>query len=171
MKAAAPAPARDYAKLYAAAEAASATVMESMPSVLAIGTHLADAGHAYSAWDEVALVEPDEPQRRLGAVATYARDTAGLRKQALRELLATMPAASIEDAAVLVAEAAEIAGFLSGANSTPVATVEAADAIERMLLSALPFIARAAGLDMERMNWSAGESLRQHRFAGVGVQS
>ena len=171
MKTSAPGPQRDYAKLYAAAVAASATVMESMPSVLAIGTHLADAGHAYSAWDEVILVEPDECERRLGENATYARDAAGLRRQALRALLATMPAAGIADAAVLVAEAAEIAGCLSGDGSMPSAAVKAADAIERMLLSVLPFVAEVAGLDMNAMNWSSCERLRQHRFAGVGVTS
>ena len=48
---------------------------------------------------------------------------------------------------------------------------QCADRLERMLMSALPHVAEAAGLDMEEMGWAEQDALRIARYAGVGVQS
>ena len=91
--------------------------------------------------------------------------------EALRDLIASMPAFTLRDAAVQV-EAIVIASSRLSSNVHTEAQVEiAADRIERMALSILPVIAAAADLDIQVMAWSDYMELRARRFEGVGVQS
>ena len=169
MTAASPTPARDYAKAYRDAVAASQTVAEGAPCLFDLGVHLADAKKAYDAWDEAGVAGCTDPTDRLRLHG--AKEIAGYRVEALHELIATMPARSIADAAVVVAECITIAARLSASVHTEAQVEVAADKLERMLLGALPFLAQVAGLDMARMDWADTDALRPHRFAGVGVTS
>ena len=50
-------------------------------------------------------------------------------------------------------------------------SVRLMDDIERMAFGVLPVLAKAAGLEMEEMDWADNDQLRVHRYSGVGVTS
>ncbi len=146
-------------------EEAARAVANTAPSVFALGQHLAALERAHEAYDPVNLQRAasavDETQQR--AARAIQED----RMEALREMIASMPALTLKDAAVQV-EAITVAASLLSCSTHTEAQVEAiADRIERMALSILPLIAAAADLDLEAMFWTDNLTLRAHRFAGV----
>ena len=169
MRTASPPPRRDFAKLYSLAVAASQTVAEGTPCLSDLGLHLADVRKARETWDEAGLAGCNNPTDRIRLQA--ARDVLDARIEALHEMIASMPATSMTEAAIVVAECTIIASRLGASVHSEHQVEAAADKLERMLLGALPFLAQVAGLDMARMNWADIDQLRLHRFAGVGVQS
>ncbi len=151
-----------------AASAAAALVLAEAQSPLSLGRQLAAADRAYSAFDTVALRQGAGENVRDGDEAqTFLYD----RIDALRVLISTTPATSLQDAAVLISESLTVAGRLSDFNSSGPITEDFCRRLERMLYSALPLVAQAAGLGMEEMNWADRDTLRMARYAGVGVQS
>ena len=167
--ASASAPAPDLTSARSSAALASKAVAGSAPRLLDLGVHLADVSKAYEAWDDV--IHADAPDGCARGEIDDAKEILDCRMEALREMIPTIPPASLADAAVALAGCITIACRL-GANVHSEAQVEAAaDKLERMLLAALPFVAHAAGLDMARMDWNGNDYLRLRRFAGVGVQS
>lgn len=150
-------------------EEAVRVVANTAPSVFSLGQHLAALERAHEAYDPVNLQRMasavDETQQR--AARAIQED----RMEALREIIASMPALTLKDAAVQV-EAITVAASLLSCSTHTEAQVEAiADRIERMALSILPLIAAAADLDLEAMFWTDNLTLRTSRFEGVGVQS
>ncbi|MGI4944415.1 MAG: hypothetical protein ACRYHQ_28300 [Janthinobacterium lividum] len=90
------------------------------------------------------------------------------QRRVLQELVTTIPARSLADAAVQIAEAFLVAEDLH-ANVHPADDVERlAGALTRLLLSALPVVAAGADLDPAAMGWDQEVgSLHASRFAGL----
>ena len=151
-----------------AASFAAAEVLADAQSALLLGRQLAAAERAYGAFDPVAVTTGSAGRGDDGGDARAILDD---RIEALRIIISATPATSLQDAAVLVSESLTVASRLSESTFSPHETEEYCRRLERMLLSALPFIAGAAGLDMARMNWADRDYLRPVRFAGLGVQS
>ncbi len=151
-----------------AASFAAALLPATTTKAAQLGRHLADAERAYRAFDPVALKRGTKGGAENGGDARTILDD---RIEALRILISTTPATSVQDAAVLVSEALTIAGRLAVSRFSEHEAETLADRMERMLLAAMPFIAEAAGLDMAEMNWACRDDLRLVRYAGVGVQS
>ena len=90
-----------------AASAAAALLPSTTTKAVQLGRHLADAERAYSAFDPAALKRGTLNGREDGDDARTILDD---RVEALRILISTTPATSIQDAAVLISEALTIAG-------------------------------------------------------------
>ncbi len=151
-----------------AASAAAALLPATTAKAAHLGRHLADAERAYYAFDTVALRCGTLQNAKDGTDAQSILDD---RVEALRILISTTPATSVQDAAVLVSEALTIAGRLAASSFSKAEAEILASRMERMLLAAIPFVADAAGLDMAEMNWADRDVLRVARYAGMGVQS
>ena len=151
-------------------EIAAAFAANSLPSVtpkaIEIGRQLAKAESAYRAFEPVLYARFTDAQVHTMDQRTILDD----RVESLRTLLTTIPAESIADAAVLLAECVTMAARLAGSAHNPRMAEQCADKLERMLMSALPHVAEAAGLDMAEMGWAEQDALRIARYAGVGVQ-
>ncbi len=151
-----------------AASAAAALLPATTTMAANLGRHLADTERAYSAFDQVALKAGTLRNAPDGDDARAILDD---RVEALRILISTTPAKSVQDAAVLISEALTIAGRLASSLFSKDEADALANRMERMLLAAMPFVAEAAGLDMVEMNWADRDVLRMARYAGMGVQS
>ena len=157
-------------------EAAAAAVALTAPSILDLGRHLAAVEIAINAFDvsnlrrAVPAIESRalaDADRRAAAAMTILYD----RSDALREMISTMPAQTLQDVAVQVNVMAAMAAFISAHKITEEQATEKADRIERMAYGMLPVVAAAAGLGMEAMDWADQDCLRITRFDGVGVTS
>ena len=151
-----------------AATFAALEVLTDAPTALDLGRQLANAERAYHAFDSVVLRQGTS---RTADDGIDARSILEDRLEALRTLISTTPARSLQDAAVLVAEAAIVAGRVAESNFDKMQIEEFLARLERMLVSAAPLIAKAAGLDPTEMEWAHRDYVRLSRFAGVGVQS
>jgi len=149
------------------ANLASAVAAKSAPSAHALGRHLADLEWAYHAQDCADLA-----RSRCSGGANSANETPLMyeRIQAVRNLIATIPAANISDAAVLVAEAHIIADQIAAHDLGADEVALRAERVTRMLASALPWIASAARLELNVMYWSDKVELGARRYADVAVQ-
>lgn len=147
------------ATLAAAAVSASALVPQHAPVIYDLGKHLADVERAYEARDSA----HDSASRRnaLGVLDG--------RREALRDLICTMPAQTIQDAAVQIEVAATIASCLATNQFDARAIDRMAEQMERVLFGVLPIVAKAAGINLDAMFWTDLDTLRVSRFAGVGV--
>ena len=101
--------------------------------------------------------------------AMWARDILEERAEGLRMIIGTMTATTLPEAVIQTALAAHFAERVSSLNSAQ--SEAASEAIERLVLSALPVLAAHASMSIEDMGWSDLVRLRGGRFAGVGVQS
>ena len=90
------------------------------------------------------------------------------REQALRFLISTLPATSLAEAAVQLGTASTFAGILHASDWRDPATHhrlnELHDALNRIMLSVLPAVAAAAGLDLAAMCWDDLDRLRASLF-------
>jgi hypothetical protein len=88
----------------------------------------------------------------------------------LRDLISTLPAVTLPDAAAQIGVASAAAGVLAvsdwSTEETQPLLRPRLEALHRMLLSVLPIVADAAGLDMHAMGWSDTLKLRASRFGG-----
>ena len=150
-----------------AASRASSFVLVDAPDTLALGRQLAAASLAYDAYDKTMLRQGNAKATDSGINARGVLDD---RVESLRVLISTTPAKTLGDAAVLISECLTIAGRLEASVCTPAMVEEYSARLERMLLSAMPLVAEAAGLDMDLMDWADRDMLRVVRFQGVGVQ-
>jgi hypothetical protein len=156
------------AEAWEKALAASAEVALTAPTAYDIGLHLARVERAHHLHD-VAHLEakhaiPDAYHH------TNGEDLLWERAEALRDLIATMPATSLRDAAVILAEAAIVADRLNANQHTPEETEKESAKLVRMLTTTLPWITQAAGLDVGEMEWRERSSLARHHFVGVGAE-
>ena len=84
---------------------------------------------------------------------------------AFRNLIVTMPARSLADAAVQINIAASIACRVGSAKSWTGDEIEAmGETLENIAYSILPIVADAAGLDARLMHWEGSIKLRSRRF-------
>ncbi len=106
----------------------------------------------------------------LEAVTTFERGQpiAADRAGALRDLIATMQPRTFADAAVVIACAVSIASRLDHKDASDQAGHEVRK-LERMLLSVLPIVTEAAGLDPGQMGWTVLEERRASMF-GEGLE-
>ncbi len=157
-------------------ETAAAAVALTAPSILELGKQLAAVEAAHDAFDSIAMrralrVDDDDAERRMERRGKAAWEILDVRAEALRELISSMPAQSIQDAAVQVGLICTAGGRLAASVHTQEQKEALADGIERMALGILPILAQVAGLDIEAMGWAGNEYLRIFRFDGVGVTS
>ncbi len=89
------------------------------------------------------------------------------RITALQDLICTMPAMTLADAAVQVSIANLLASGLEDDRRDVKATNHDAWRVERITLSIFPLIARAAGIDLTAMDMTQFAELRTNRFHGV----
>jgi hypothetical protein len=150
--------------------AAALAVAASCPSIESLGRHLADVERAYEAHDIVNLRRHTEDHAE--DLSSEGQAILLERIDALRGLIATIPAATLADAAIQVAEISQISCRLWANTYTADEVAAMAGKIARMSYGILPIVAKAAGLDMVAMDWAAdNDNLRVHRFAAVGVVS
>ena len=166
----------DFVTSQIAPETAAAAVASTAPSILELGKHLAQVEISYNAHDVVELNRTlrggdEDGLRHAKNQAEAAQLILGDRQEALRDLICTMPAKTLADAAIQVAAIVVISARLSASHHTAHQVTREADKIERMALGMLPILAAASGLDMEAMDWADNDQLRPLRFTGVEVQS
>ena len=166
----------DSATFDVAPQTAAAAVSATAPSILDLGKHLAQVEIAYNAHDIVELKRgvragDEDAMREATNRSEAAQIILGERQEALRDLICTLPAKTLADAAIHVAGIVTLSARLSASICTADQVTRAADKIERMALGMLPILAAAAGLDMEAMDWADNDQLRPLRFTGVEVQS
>jgi len=124
-----------------------------------------------------ALATNDIEYDRLDALVgrrTVAEDSAMslllTRRDALWQLIATMPAMTLADAAVQIGVACHFAGALECSDWSKPDRLERlgdlTEALEHICLSVLPLVAEAAGLDLVEMDWTDLDHLRAKRFYG-----
>ncbi len=94
-------------------------------------------------------------------------DITDAQASAAKELICSMPAVTLADAAVQVATALTIVDQIDGAAGCEAALSRLESKLDRLLLSALPVIAEAAGLGIEEMGWADLAALRAHRFEAL----
>ena len=155
-------------------ETAAAAVALTSPSILDLGKHLAAVEVAHEAFDNVNMGLSLKAGDKAGEVRSRQRHEAAWtiledRAEALREMISSMPALTIQDAAVQIGVICTASSRLSASVHTANEATAIADRIERMALGMLPIVAKVAGLDMEAMDWADGDALRVWRFDGVGV--
>jgi hypothetical protein len=133
-----------------------------LPPILDLGRALASTEHDYRRLDD-ASAGRDLTTREVDAQRLLAQ-----REEALRSLISMAPATDLVDAAVQIGAAASIASTLADGDWTEAATHERLDemhsAVNRIMLSALPVIAAAAGLDLAAMAWDHVDELRAGVF-------
>ncbi len=153
-----------------APEIAAAVVALTAPSALDLGRQLAAVDLAHEAFDMANVRHPGADGSR-SLAHDYKQEATTIlrtRAEALRNLITTVPAKTLADAAVLCNEIVVIADRLNAHDDPSPSQVNLAmERINRMALGMLPIVAAAAGLDMEAMRWS--DALRIRRFYGVGV--
>jgi hypothetical protein len=133
-----------------------------LPSVADLGRHLAAVDLVYTRHEEETHKDPGDQIRQREAL-----DLLYDRGEALRDLIATMPARTIQDAAVLVGIAWSLAANLDACEFTKDKTVQIAKKLERIAMTVLPVIAGAAAMDVATMDWTDALELAPHRFHGV----
>ena len=133
---------------------------ESLPSILALGLALT------STEAEHARLEKTVAMDTTNLLVDYL-EMLSLREDALRNLISTLPATTLADAAVQLEVATTFACGLKVGDLAPdrsYRTRTEVAALERLIYSALPLVADAAGLDMKRMGWQECNSIRATRF-------
>ncbi len=92
------------------------------------------------------------------------------RREALWQLIASLPAMTMADAAVQLGVACQYAMGLEGSDWSSPDTrsrfYEMAGGLERICLSVLPLVAETAGLDLAEMDWTDLDQVRVRRFYG-----
>lgn len=140
-----------------------------LPPILDLGRALASNDIEYCQLDRLTATRSNTPieDRTMSLLLT--------RREALWQLIATMPAMTLADAAVQLGVACQFAMGLAGSDwSSPEQRghfAELAGGLERICLSVLPIVAEAAGLDLVEMDWVDLDRLRANWFYGTeGVQ-
>ena len=151
------------------AQTAAGLAGMTLPSIMALGVHLAAVLHADLAFTELGETSTDGVER---AAAGWATDLLSDRAEALREVISTQPATLLDEAAVQIAVLVDFAGQMPGGDDSPSGRRinHLSTMIERLALSVLPVVAKAAGLNIDDMGWEHQVGgMRRSRFGGVGV--
>jgi len=137
-----------------------------LPAVIDLGRHIAALSFECQRQEQAALDARGSGPAHLAA--HNAMDALNEQSRVLRELVTTIPARSVADAAVQLAEAFAVAENLQINVHTADEVECLAEALTRLILSALPVVAAAAGLDPAAMDWGQEVgSLYAARFAGL----
>jgi hypothetical protein len=138
-------------------------------SILDLGRHLAAVDIAHNRHDHANLVNPGLTHQK-PPVHAEAMELLYDRGQAMRRLIASMPAQTLADAAVQIAAGNSIVETLENEDLDAYTKGFCLRELHRLFLSALPVVAEAAELDPVAMGWAELLKLRARCFAGVGVQ-
>jgi hypothetical protein len=133
-------------------------------SIVDLGRRLAAADAAYSQHDQDAITSAGKATKSLHETAM--RNLFD-QESAIRQMILTMPARTLADAAVQIAAIDLAASNLEDNQQTEEELSCAVRALRRLVYSALPVIAESAGLDMEAMGWGKYPKLRADAFCGV----
>lgn len=131
-----------------------ATILAPLPSIYDLGCARAAISAEFARLDDA------------GEQHETTLELLGKQEAALDELIATRPAMTLADAAVQVGVACTLVNVLAASDwrDAPERLQELHDNMERMLLSALPFVAAASGLDVAAMCWQEHLTLRAAYF-------
>ena len=143
---------------------AVSTVSTSLPSIQDLGRRIAALNVVHDRCDDENIQADGfagEHRAQDGMDITYAQITA------VKEMICTMPAVTLADAAVQVATALSVVDQIDGAVRCERTLIQLERKLDRLLLSALPLIAEAAGLSPEEMGWSDLATLRAQRFQAL----
>jgi hypothetical protein len=153
------------ARLAPAVRKALADVAATAPSIIMMSDHLAAIDRAYD------LLDAAGPTGARLQAYEAAKGLLDERRQAVRDVIATLPPADMKDAACIIAGMVTIAGLMYANAYAPEQQEREAAKLERMALGILPIATLAAGMDAADMGWSGSESLRVARYVGAGVMS
>ena len=136
-----------------------------LPPILDLGRALASNDIEYCQLDRLTAARSNTPieDRTMSLLLT--------RREALWQLIATVPAMTLADAAVQLGVACQFAMGLAGSDWSSPETqrrfAELTGGLERICLSVLPIVAEAARLDLVEMDWASLDQLRASRFYGT----
>ena len=136
----------------------------SLPSIHDLGRRIAALYVAYDRCDAEDVHDEGHAVRQraeAGMDISYAQITAA------KEMVCTMPAVTLADAAVQVAPLLTIRYQIDGAAGYEAILRRLEKKLDYLLFSALPLIAEAAGLDMVEMGWADFARLRVSHFAAL----
>ncbi len=153
----------DAARLTPAVRKALADVAGTAPSIIIMSDHLAAIDTAY------AMLDAAGPTGARLQAHEAAKGLLDERREAVRDIITTLPAADMKDAACIVAGMVTIAGRTYANAYAPEQQEREAAKLERMALGILPIATRAAGMDAAGMGWGGSDSLRVARYVGAGV--
>jgi len=132
------------------------------PPIIDLGRALASNDIEYDRLDDLMGRRAADEDRAMGLLLT--------RRESLWQLIGSMPAKTLADAAVQISVACHFAGSLECSDwsgpDTHSRLQELASGVERVCLSVLPLVAEAAGLDLAEMDWTDFARLRASRFYG-----
>ncbi len=132
-----------------------------MPSVIELGRALAATNLEY-----LRLEKPSPDREVKAALAALSR-----QEEALSDLITTQPAVTLQDAAVQIGVAVVIASILESSDwSAPAQQIHLDryhKALDRIAISVLPVIAKAAGMDLDALGWGSTRLLHANRFPGA----
>ncbi len=135
------------------------------PSILDLGHQLAGIGKEIIRQSDLLAVH--QADRKASKQAANAVALLEERESSLHHVVCTIPAVTLADAAVQVSVAVLLAEDIAANELTADAVTRAAEKLERVLLSVLPVIAAAAGLNTSAMDWDQFAGLRADRFGGM----
>jgi hypothetical protein len=153
------------ARLTPAIRKALADVAATAPSIIMMSDHLTAIDTAYAMLDAAG---PTGARLQAHEAAKALLDE---RREALRDIITTLQAADMKDAACIIAGMVTIAGRMYANAYAPEQQEREAAKLERMALGILPIATLAAGMDAADMGWGGSDSLREARFIGAGVLS
>ncbi len=137
-----------------------------LPAVIDLGRRIAALSAEIDRQDDVALQARDDGPRC--RAVRNAVEILNDQREALQALVATMPARSLADATVQVAEAFNLAIDLECNIHSAEEVERLATSLVRLVLSILPVVAVAAELDPAAMGWESEVGpLYAARFVGL----
>lgn len=142
-----------------------------LPSITELGRTLGAITRREAGIDLVTCGRPaprDEAERLDRVQADRRRGTVDKllyrQMEALREIIGTLPAQSLSDCAVQVGVASHIVSKLANNRIDSDEVNELADTVERILVSVMPVLAAAAGLDQIEFALNEVSDLHEARF-------
>ena len=134
----------------------------SLPSIAELGRRLEEIADAHAMHDEESIrckSSPREQDRHLAAMTIVER-----QREVIAQLVATMPAKTIHDAAVQAEVAFTMADAIRDCQDEG---EERIDDVRRLLLSILPVLCKAAGIDTEKRPWAESMGLHAWQFESL----
>jgi len=152
------------------AQTAKATSAD-LPSITELGRILGAITRRESAIDLV-VVDRDPPRDEAERLEQSREDRRChtvdkllyRQMEALREIVTTMPAQSLPDCAVQISVASHLVSKLTNNDLEKAEIRDLADGIERILISVLPVLAVAAGLDLIEFAFDEVTALHEVKF-------
>jgi len=147
-----------------------------LPSITQLGRVLGTTARREAAIDLIGSGQPppaDEEERRARASQQIRLNTADRllfdRLNALRSLVGTMPAKTLSDCVVQINVAAHWIMRMTCNDLDPSEISEHCDNLERIIVSVLPVLAAAAGLDLVEFALDEVTDLHEARFPELAI--